>query len=236
MTSSGVMWTRDVKAGLLRHNENLLLADSFSSSEAIGLGASVMTKDEAIEVAQFTLGPRCKVFTDDEREVMPGSGESGMIAVSGFLPDGYYKDQAKTDKTFKVIGGERYSIPGDFVRVEADGSLTLLGRGSNCINTAGEKVFPEEVEEALKHHSSVKDCLVVGLTDAKWGQSITAVVELNPGCELDEAALKEFSRTHLAAYKIPKRILMRDSLERAANGKADYKLIKAFAETCLASA
>jgi acyl-CoA synthetase (AMP-forming)/AMP-acid ligase II len=236
MTSSGVMWTRDVKAGLLRHNENLLLADSFSSSEAIGLGASVMTKDEAIEVAQFTLGPRCKVFTDDEREVMPGSGESGMIAVSGFLPDGYYKDQAKTDKTFKVIGGERYSIPGDFVRVEVDGSLTLLGRGSNCINTAGEKVFPEEVEEALKHHSSVKDCLVVGLTDAKWGQSITAVVELNPGCELDEAALKDFSRTHLAAYKIPKRILMRESLERAANGKADYKLIKEFAETRLASA
>jgi acyl-CoA synthetase (AMP-forming)/AMP-acid ligase II len=236
MTSSGVMWTRGVKAGLLRHNENLLLADSFSSSEAIGLGASVMTKDEVIEVAQFTLGPNCKVFTDDEHEVLAGSGESGMIAVSGFLPDGYYKDQAKTNKTFKVIGDVRYSIPGDFVTVEADGSLTLLGRGSNCINTAGEKVFPEEVEEALKHHPSVKDCLVVGLTDAKWGQSITAVVELMSGFELDEIALKEFARTHLAAYKIPKRILMRATLERAANGKANYTLIKEFAESSLAVA
>jgi len=233
ITSSGVMWTRDVKAGLLRHNENLLLADGFSSSEAIGLGSSIMTKDQAIEVAQFTLGPSCKVFTEDDVEVMPGSGESGMVAVSGFLPDGYYKDQAKTDKTFKVINGVRYSIPGDFVRVEADGSLTLLGRGSNCINTAGEKVFPEEVEEALKHHPSVMDCLVVGITDAKWGQSITAVVELNPGFELEEVELKDFSRAHLAAYKIPKRILVLDSLERAPNGKANYKLIKDFAEKTL---
>lgn len=230
VTSSGVMWTTEVKLGLLRHNENLVLGDGFSSSEAIGLGSSVMTKDETIEVAQFTLGPSCKVFTEEGAEVLPGSGETGMVAVSGFLPDGYYKDQEKTDKTFKVIDGVRYSIPGDFVQVEADGSLTLLGRGSNCINTAGEKVFPEEVEEALKFHESVADCLVVGLPDEKWGQSITAVVELNPGFELEEIELKDFSRGHLAAYKIPKRILARDTLDRAPNGKADYKLIKAFAE------
>jgi acyl-CoA synthetase (AMP-forming)/AMP-acid ligase II len=231
VTSSGVMWTREVKAGLLRHNENMLLADGFSSSEAIGLGSSVMTKDETIEVAQFTLGPACKVFTEEGVEVQPGSGESGMIAVSGFLPDGYYKDQEKTDKTFKVYDGVRYSIPGDFVRVEKDGSLTLLGRGSNCINTAGEKVFPEEVEEAMKFHESVADCLVVGVHDAKWGQAITAVVEMNAGYDLEEVELKDFSRQHLAAYKIPKRILMRPSLERAPNGKANYKLIQDFAES-----
>jgi acyl-CoA synthetase (AMP-forming)/AMP-acid ligase II len=225
-----VMWTTDVKLGLLRHNENLILGDGFSSSEAIGLGSSVMTKDETIEVAQFMLGERCKVFTEEGVEVLPGSGESGMVAVSGFLPDGYYKDQEKTDKTFKVYDGVRYSIPGDFVRVEPDGSLTLLGRGSNCINTAGEKVFPEEVEEALKFHESVADCLVVGVADEKWGQSITAVVELNPGYELEELELKDFSRQHLAPYKIPKRIFVRPSLERAPNGKADYKLIKEFAE------
>ena len=230
MNSSGVMWTRDIKAGLLRHNQNLLLADGFSSSEAIGLGASVMTKDQTIEVASFTLGPKCKVFTEDDREVLPGSGESGLVAVSGFLPDGYYKDQAKTDKTFKTINGVRYSIPGDFVRVEADGTLALLGRGSNCINTAGEKVFPEEVEEALKHHPSVADCLVVGVADEKWGQSITAVVELHRGFNLEEIELKQFSREHLAAYKIPKRILVMPDLQRAANGKANYKLIKDFAE------
>lgn len=233
INSSGVMWTREVKAGLLRHNENLLLADGFSSSEAIGLGASLMTKDEVIEVAKFNLGPNCKVFTEDLREVTPGSGETGMVAVRGFLPVGYYKDQEKTDKTFKVINGERYSIPGDWVRVEADGSLTLLGRGSNCINTAGEKVYPEEVEEALKFHVGVADALVVGVKDDKWGQSITAVVQMNEGCEMDELALREFTREHLAAYKIPKRILVKDDLQRAPNGKADYQAIRDFAEKTL---
>lgn len=231
VSSSGVMWTRDVKAGLLRHNENLMLADGFSSSEAIGLGSSIMTKDETIEVAKFTLGPSCKVFTEDGREVEPGSGESGMVAVSGFLPLGYYKDQEKTDKTFKTFDGIRYSIPGDWVRVEEDGSLTLLGRGSNCINTAGEKVYPEEVEEALKFHDSVADCLVVGVADEKWGQSITAVVQLNPGFTLEENELRDFAKRHLAAYKAPKRILAKDDLERAPNGKANYKLIKDFAES-----
>ncbi|MEO2176634.1 MAG: AMP-binding protein [bacterium] len=231
ISSSGVMWTRDIKAGLLRHNQNLLLADGFSSSEAIGLGSSVMTKDSTVEVASFTLGPRCKVFTDEGREVKPGSGESGRVAVCGYLPDGYYKDQEKTEKTFKVFDGVRYSIPGDYVRVEADGTLTLLGRGSNCINTAGEKVYPEEVEEAMKIHESVADCLVVGVADAKWVQSITAVVELLPGFQLEEIELRDFSRSHLAAYKIPKRILVMDSLKRAPNGKADYKLIMEFAET-----
>lgn len=233
INSSGVMWTREVKAGLLRHNENLMLSDGFSSSEAIGLGTSLMTKDQEIEVASFTLGPRCKVFTEDEKEVLPGSGEAGMVAVCGFLPVGYYKDQEKTDKTFKIINGVRYSIPGDWVRVEDDGSLTLLGRGSNCINTAGEKVYPEEVEEALKFHHDVADALVVGVKDDKWGQSITAVVQLNDGAEFDELEVREFSRKHLAAYKIPKRILVKDDLERAPNGKADYKSIQTFAEQSL---
>src|SRR5262249_37991596 len=139
ISSSGVMWTREIKAGLLRHNPELTLIDGFASSEALGLGSSVMTRDKAIDVAKFTLGPTCKVFTEDRREVKPGSGESGMVAVCGPLPLGYYKDEAKTAKTFPVIDGVRYSIPGDWVRVEADGTLTLLGRGSNCINTAGEK-------------------------------------------------------------------------------------------------
>jgi 3-oxocholest-4-en-26-oate---CoA ligase len=229
VTSSGVMWTREVKAGLLRHNPELLLADGFSSSEAIGLGASVMTKDQEIEVAKFTLGPTCKVFTEDLREVQPGSGEAGMAAVAGFLPVGYYKDAEKTARTFRTIDGVRYSIPGDWVRVEADGSLTLLGRGSNCINTAGEKVFPEEVEEALKRHPSVADALVVGLPDERWGQVLTAVVQLDPGHRLEEHALREFVRGQLAAYKVPKRIFQRADLGRAPNGKADYALIRDYA-------
>ena len=227
INSSGVMWTRDIKAGLLRHNENLILADAFSSSEAIGLGASIMTKDEVIEVAKFTLGPSCKVFDENMKEV--GVGESGMVGVTGFLPVGYYKDEEKTAKTFPVIDGVRYSIPGDWVRVETDGSLTLLGRGSNCINTGGEKVYPEEVEEALKDHESISDALVVGLPDEKWGQSVNAVVSLHAGYELDEIALRDFTRKVLAGYKLPKRILAKDDLERAPNGKANYKLIRDYA-------
>lgn len=194
-----------------------------------------MTKDQEIDVAKFALGPHCKVFSEDFRELKPGSGEAGMVAVSGNIPVGYYKDQEKTDKTFKLIDGTRYSIPGDWVRVEDDGSLTLLGRGSNCINTAGEKVYPEEVEEALKFHQGVADALVVGIDDERWGQSITAVVQMKPGFDLDENEMREFSRSHLAAYKIPKRILSKTDLERAPNGKADYKTIRVFAETTLAS-
>ena len=230
INSSGVMWTREIKAGLLKHNENLLLSDAFSSSEAIGIGTSLMTKDQTIDVAKFSLGPNCKVFSEDLIEVKPGTGESGMVAVRGFLPVGYYKDQEKTDKTFKIIDGVRYSIPGDWVRVEDDGSLTLLGRGSNCINTAGEKVYPEEVEEALKLHDTIADALVVGVKDAKWGQSITAVVQPNDGCMIDELELKKFSRKHLAAYKLPKQILVKGNLNRAPNGKADYKSIQEYAE------
>ena len=228
--SSGVMWTKEIKSGLLQHNEEMILSDAFSSSEAIGLGTSITTKDEEVEVAKFTLGPFCKVFTEDLIEVKPGSDQSGMVAVKGFLPVGYYKDEEKTEKTFKTINGERYSIPGDWVRVEADGSLTLLGRGSNCINTAGEKVFPEEVEEALKFHEDIADCLVVGIEDEKWGQAITAVVQLRGQKTNGEEELKAFAREHLAAYKIPKKILFKDDLNRAPNGKADYKLIKEYVE------
>jgi fatty-acyl-CoA synthase len=192
-----------------------------------------MTKDAEIEVAKFTLGPSCKVFTEDDVEVIPGSNESGMVAVSGFLPVGYYKDEEKSAKTFKVINGVRYSMPGDWVQVEKDGSLTLLGRGSNCINTAGEKVFPEEVEEALKFHNSVADALVVGIPDPKWGQAITAVIQLHSGFELEELELHEFCRKHLASYKIPKHIFQKDGLDRAANGKPDYTVIREYAESKL---
>ena len=230
ITSSGVMWTREIKAGLLTHNENLLLVDGFSSSEAIGLGSSVMTKDAQIDVAKFTIGANCRVFTEDHRTINPGDNEPGLVAVKGHLPLGYYKDPEKTAKTFQYIQGERYSVPGDWVQVESDGSLTLLGRGSNCINTAGEKVFPEEVEEALKHHEHIEDALVIGLPDPKWGQAITAVIQTRGNQPLQSGDLKEWARSLLAAYKLPKHIFIKENLNRAPNGKADYKSIKQFAE------
>ena len=225
--SSGVMWSMEVKQGLIRHMPQVALMDSFGASEAVGFGSSVTTAEGVSHTSKFQIGGACKVFTEDGQEVQPGSGERGFIARGGAVPLGYYKDEAKTAATYKTINGVRYAIPGDWCTVEADGTLTLIGRGSNCINTAGEKVFPEEVEEALKLHEAVKDALVVGLPDEKWGSAVTAVVASDGG--VDEAELKAFVRTKLAAYKSPKHVLFKPDLGRAPNGKADYKSIKAFA-------
>lgn len=233
MVSSGVMWSPEVKQGLLRHNTNMILTDSFGASEAVGFGRSITTADGTMDVARFELGEHCKVFTEDLREVIPGSDEAGFVARAGAIPLGYYKDEEKTEKTFPVINGVRYSMPGDFCKVEADGTLVLMGRGSVCINTAGEKVYPEEVEEVLKTFPGVQDALVVGVPDEKWGQMVTAVVQPDDGTALDEAAMQAHARQHLAGYKTPKRVLVKDDLQRASNGKADYKSITEFARTTL---
>ena len=221
--SSGVMWSLEVKRGLLEHMPQAMLNDGFSSSEALGMGASIMTKAGEVQTAKFMIGDRCRVFDEDDQPVEPGSGKSGIVALGPPNPLGYYKDEEKTAKTFRTIGGVRYSIPGDWCVVEADGSLTLLGRGNACINTAGEKVFPEEVEEALKTHPSVEDALVVGMPDEKWGQSVTAIIRLAPDQSLDEDLLRRHVRERLAGYKTPKRVLAGDVALRAPNGKANYK-------------
>lgn len=231
--SSGVMWSPEVKEGLLRHNRGLTLADSFGASEGVGFGSSVTTAEGSTRVARFQIGPNCKVFTEDFREVKPGSDESGFVAQSGPIPIGYFKDEEKTAKTFPVIDGVRYSMPGDYCKVAEDGTLVLMGRGSVCINTAGEKVYPEEVEEVLKTYPGVADALVVGVPDDKWGQMVTAVVQPEEEGALDEEAIRSHARKHLAGYKTPKRILVKADLQRASNGKADYKAITAFARTSL---
>lgn len=225
--SSGVMWSHEVKQDMIRHMPQVALMDSFGASEAVGFGMSVTTAEGVAQTTKFEIGENAKVFNEDEVEVVPGSGEAGFIARGGAVPLGYYKDEEKTAKTFKTINGVRYSIPGDWCTVEEDGTITLIGRGSNCINTAGEKVFPEEVEEALKEHESVSDALVVGVPDDKWGQAVTAIVSTEN--DIEEAALIAFVQTKIARYKAPKRVLIKDDLGRAANGKADYKSIKAFA-------
>ena len=229
ITSSGVMWSMEVKRGLIEHIPQVALMDSFGASEAVGFGMSVTTAEGVVDTAKFEIGEHCKVFSEDGREIAPGSDESGLIARGGAVPLGYYKDEAKSAKTFKTIDGVRYAIPGDWCTVAADGTLTLLGRGSNCINSAGEKIYPEEVEEALKEHDAIRDALVVGVPDDKWGQSVTGVIELAGPETPSEDELRAFVRTRLAAYKAPKRILVCDDLKRAPNGKADYKRIRAFA-------
>jgi acyl-CoA synthetase (AMP-forming)/AMP-acid ligase II len=230
IASSGVMFSEESKQGLLGHNPTMMIIDAFSSSEAVGMGQSISTAGGASSTAKFVVGENTKVITEDGRAVEPGSGEIGRVAVGGFQPIGYYKDEAKTAATFITFEGKRYSCPGDFATVEADGSLTLLGRGSVCINTGGEKVFPEEVEEVLKTFEGVRDAVAVGVPDDKFGEAITAVVEPAPGATLDPAAVIAHVKSKLAAYKAPKHVLSVDTIGRAPNGKVDYKRLKAYAE------
>jgi len=231
IVSSGVMWASETKAGLLRHNNRLIMIDSLGSSEAIGMASNTTTADStgsgAGSTAKFGLGPNTKVLTDDGREVLPGSGERGRVALRGRTPVGYYKDEAKSASTFITFEGVRWSIPGDWAEVEADGTLKLYGRGSQCINTGGEKVYPEEVEEVLKLHPTVADAAVVGVPDERFGEAITALVEAHAGDSIDEATLIAHVRTTLAHYKSPKRVLTIASVGRAANGKLDYGVLKA---------
>jgi fatty-acyl-CoA synthase len=228
ISSSGVMWSQDNKAGLLRHVPGAILFDSYGSSEAVGLGGSVSTSGAASETAKFMLGPTCAVFTEDGRRVAPGSDEQGMVAITGFIPLGYYKDEAKTAATFRTFEGVRWSVPGDWARVNADGTLHLLGRGSVCINTGGEKVYPEEVEEVVKTHPAVRDAVAVGIPDDRFGEAICAVVEADTsGGELTLAELAELVKAKLAAYKAPRHLVVVDTIGRAPNGKVDYKRLKA---------
>jgi 3-oxocholest-4-en-26-oate---CoA ligase len=230
MVSSGMMWSPEVKLGLLEFMPEAVLADSFGSSEGTGLGVSIVTKDNPPGEALFQV-VSTKVFRDDMTEVTPGSGEVGRIAKFGNLPLGYYKDPEKTAKAYVIHEGERYIISGDHATVEADGSIRLLGRGSHCINSAGEKIYPEEVEEALKTHPAVHDALVFGMPDPRFGQTVAAVASLVPGAGASESDLIAHVRARLAAYKAPKKLVLAAVTPRAPNGKADYAAAKAiFAE------
>jgi 3-oxocholest-4-en-26-oate---CoA ligase len=221
--SSGVMWSEEVKQGLLKHHSAMMLQDAFSSSEALGMGQSVSTGSGVSHTAKFVLSENTKVLSEDgTREIEPGSGEIGLLAVKGYTPIGYYKDPEKSANTFKIIDGARYSIPGDWATIEADGTLTVLGRGSVCINTAGEKVFPEEVEEVIKRHEAVLDCAVVGVPDSKWGEAITAVVVLRAGTSPVADDIIGHVKANLSSYKAPKRVMFVDSLGRSPAGKLDY--------------
>ena len=225
--SSGVMWSKQVKAGLCKHIPQVILMDSFGASEGLGYGLSAQG---GTNTAKFGIGEFCDVFDENDRKVEAGSGVPGFIARKGAIPTGYYKDPEKSAKTFRTIDGVRYSIPGDWCRVESDGSLTLLGRGSVCINTAGEKVYPEEVEEVLKTHPAIADALVVGVPDEKWGEAVTAVVHLTQDADFDAQAIKDHVRQQLAGYKTPKAICPTQTALRASNGKADYTTAKDIAK------
>lgn len=225
--SSGVMWSAEVKDGLLRHNPKLTLADTLGSSEAIGMARSTSRAGRTTETAGFTLGADTRILTDDGREVAPGSGEQGRLALRGRGPMGYYKDAEKSAATFTVIDGERWTIPGDFATVRADGTVQLLGRGSVCINTGGEKVFPEEVEEVLKLHPAVADAVVVGVPDERFGERIAAVVERRHDAgEMAPDDLIDWVKGRLAHYKAPRDVVGVETIGRSPSGKVDYRRLR----------
>jgi len=226
MMSSGVMWSTATKEGLIRHLPRLICVDTLGSSEALNVASSVSSADGASSTAAFTVNPTTRVFTEEGREVRPGSGEVGMVGLGGRMPLGYYKDEEKSAQTFRVIDGRRWSIPGDFATVDTNGTLRLLGRGSQCINTGGEKVYPEEVEEAIKTHASVLDAVCVGVPDERFGEAVVATVAPGPGAVIDEAAIIAHVKGQMAAYKAPRRVVTVASVGRAANGKVDYKRLR----------
>ena len=234
ITSSGVMWSAEVKQELLEHHD-MRLMDTMGSTEG-GMGASITTRDSKPNTASFTLNPGLIVLMDDGNLAEPGTEDTGLIGISGdvaMIPIGYYKDEKKSAETFREYNGTRYSFPGDYAKIEADGQIILLGRGSNCINSAGEKIYPEEVEEAIKKDPLVFDCLVVGLPDERFGQKIVAVVSTVANQELNEMKLIENLRERLAGYKLPKKVIFSEVIQRAPNGKANYKWAKSFAEEIL---
>ena len=234
IASSGAMFSRDMKDALIDHIPHLIILDIIAATEG-SMGQSVHTKDAPAQTASFKIGPTTQVFDEADQPVVRGSGAVGMVALSEGVPLGYYKDPEKSERTFRAIAGVRWSFPGDYATVEADGTISLLGRGSQIINTAGEKVFAEEVEETLKTHPAVEDCLVFGVPDERYGQSITALVSLVPGRDVDadelSSQLVSHAKSVLASYKAPRRMIVVDTVPRAANGKADYATARSLAES-----
>lgn len=231
IASSAALFSPSVKRQYLDALPNTVLTDSIGSSETGFSGLGMVTKDTELDA-----GPRVKiddstqVLGEDGKPVVPGSGQIGVLARSGILPIGYHNDEEKTAKTFRVIDGVRYSIPGDYATVDEDGTVTMLGRGSVSINTGGEKVYPEEVEGALKSHPDVFDALVVAIPDERMGSAVAAVVAVRAGTEPTFESIDASAREHLAGYKVPRAIWYVDSVRRSPAGKPDYKWAKSVTE------
>ncbi len=222
VSSSGMMWSTGVKERLIAQVPGVLLIDFLNSSEASGMGRSLTSARRRQDSARFKLGDNAFVIDAAGEPVRPGSGESGRLAVRGYVPLGYYKDPVKSAATFPTLNGVRCAVPGDYATVEADGSITLLGRGSTSINTGGEKVYPEEVEEAIKTFAAMRDAVVVGVPDARFGQTVAAVVETAEGLPIDRPRLLDHLKNRLAGHKVPRIIMQVPSVGRSPNGKADY--------------
>ncbi len=228
--SGGAVLSSAAKAKLTEQLPSVMVVDGFGSSETGILGSKLHAAGDASTAPRFTVNAQTQVLDDAGRPVTPGSGEVGRLARKGHVPLGYYNDESKTAATFLEVDGERWVMPGDHATVDADGTVVLLGRGSTSINTGGEKVYPEEVETVLMTCPEVADVVVVGLPDERWGQRIVAVVAAAPGAEPDLDSLRAHGATALASYKLPREVVLVDTVERTPAGKADYAWARATAE------
>ena len=226
--SGGAVLSPSVKEAWVERFPAMLVVDGFGASETGGQGQSVSAAGAPIESApRFRVNDETTVLDDDLRPVAPGV--VGKLARRGHVPLGYYRDPEKTAETFPVIDGARWSVPGDHARIEDDGTITVLGRGSVSINTGGEKVYPEEVESALKSNDAVFDAVVVGVPDERWGERVTAVVQARPGAAPTLDSLAEHTRAQLASYKVPRSLVLVDEIVRSPSGKPDYRWARATA-------
>ncbi|ODQ92687.1 acyl-CoA synthetase [Mycolicibacterium holsaticum] len=227
LASTAALFSTSIKEKFLELLPNRIITDSIGSSETGFGGTSIVAKGQPHAGGpRVTIDHRTVVLDEDGNEVKPGSGVRGVIAKKGNIPVGYYKDEKKTAETFKTFNGVRYAIPGDYATVEADGSVTMLGRGSVSINSGGEKIYPEEVEAALKGHPDVFDALVVGVPDPRFGQHVAAVVHPREGARPKLAELDAFIRNEIAGYKVPRSIWYVDEVKRSPAGKPDYRWAK----------
>ena len=227
LASTAALFSTSLKEKFLELLPNRIITDSIGSSETGFGGTSIVAKGQSHTGGpRVTIDKNTAVLDEDGNPVEPGSGVRGVIAKRGHIPVGYFKDEKKTAETFKTFHGVRYAIPGDFAEVEADGSVTMLGRGSVSINSGGEKIYPEEVEAALKGHPDVFDALVVGVPDPRFGQHVAAVVQAREGAKPTLAELDAFVRTEIAGYKVPRSLWLVDEIKRSPAGKPDYRWAK----------
>ena len=227
LSSTAALFSPSLKERFLELLPNRVITDSIGSSETGFGGTSVVAKGQSGGGGpRVTIDKRTAVLDDDGNEVVPGSGVRGILAKRGNIPVGYFKDEKKTAETFRTINGVRYAIPGDYAQVESDGTVTLLGRGSVSINSGGEKIYPEEVEGALKGHPDVFDALVVGVPDPRFGQHVAAVVAPRKGTAPTLVELDAFVRKEIAGYKVPRSLWIVDEVKRSPAGKPDYKWAK----------
>jgi len=225
VTSSAALFSAPVKDEFFRHLPNIIIVDAIGSSESGNNGMATMTKGETAMKSGPTVNVLggTVVFDEDLKPVVPGSGTIGKIARTGDIPVGYYNDPVKSAEVFITVEGKRYSMPGDFATIEADGTITLLGRGSVSINSGGEKIFPEEVESAVRSHPAVLDAIVVGAPDERWGQRVAAIIQPRGEEVPSLQEIQTYCRDRIAGYKVPRQLHVVEVIERSPSGKPDYR-------------